>query len=219
MKRQIIGFSTLLTIAFLAAPAFAQNDQAPEGAAAGSSAGSAGIDDNDDKPFTNAVRKAALKGHHSSEYIDSLVELGMHYNRQGHAVDATKVLSQALSIIDSGAMKPAPANRRPDSITVEQKGEVTSGRVNRTPTPYEDTLSNLLPALVEAEISAGQLKQAETHVKRLIHTPAHDQVSGKVNLMSAYRRYAEILRKQHRTAQANEYDKKADDINHSFKGL
>ncbi|HEY9774259.1 MAG TPA: hypothetical protein V6C81_10710 [Planktothrix sp.] len=214
---------SLATAIVVTAPAYSQgataSDEFAAGSSAGSSPGSPGLDDSDDKPFLDAVRKASPGGKRGPDYIDSLIQLGMHYNRQNKFAAAAKALSQALAVIDSGGIKPSPADRAPDSITVEQSGDTASARVNRTPTPYEDTMADLLPALIDAETNCGQLNLAEKNVKRLIDLPAHDQLRAKLNLMSAYRQYSVILLKQHRSNEAVEFQQKADDINHSFKGL
>jgi hypothetical protein len=185
-----------------------------------SSPGSPGMAENE-AAFLAEVRKAEKKGKSSQAYIGSLLALGMHYNRVGRFADAVRVMRQALAIVDGGALKPTPAAKRVPERTVvkEHNNGVVSAEVVRQPLPYEEILEELLPQLVSAEISAGDLRSAELHVKRLISFAGSNEVRGKLNLISAYSSYAEICRKQHRQKEADMYQRKADEINRSFKPL
>jgi hypothetical protein len=207
---------------------FAQEGgQAPPGVAGGgqpgASAGSAGMED-EEKIFRDGVNKAEKHGGHSREYIDSLVQLGMHYNRQRRFADATKTLSKALTIIDAGTIKPTPEkDKRPEKVVETRSGNGASGTVGihviKTPMPYEETMAELLPQLIDAEIGTNKLKAAEVHVKRLIAVPAPNSLRHKMNLMFACNRYSEILRKENRIKEADDYQARANAINNSFTGL
>lgn len=201
---------------------FAQVEGGGEpGASAGgspgvSSPGSAGMPD-EPAIYEREVRKAAKKGKRSLEYIGSLLALGMHYNRSRNFTKASATLNQALAIIDAGALKPtALKDRTPDKI-IEHQGEGTvSAEIVHKPLPYEETLQELLPQLVTAEIGANQLAPAEIHLKRQIKLSSSNPVADKLSLMSAYSQYAELMRKLHRNKEAAEYQRKADKINSSF---
>ncbi|HEY9787371.1 MAG TPA: hypothetical protein V6D17_18420, partial [Candidatus Obscuribacterales bacterium] len=160
------------------------------------------------------------RGKRSRAYIDALVNLGMHYNRTERFRDASRVLQQALSLADSGVLKPTPPQNRVPERVVEIKGNQNDGvvgaQVIRQSLPYEEVMEGLLPQLITAEIGANQLMAAETHVKRLIKLAGTNPVTSKLNLMSAYTSYAQILRKLHRHKEADAYQRKADDINRSF---
>jgi hypothetical protein len=185
-----------------------------------SSSGSPGMAENE-AAFLAEVRKSEKKGKSSQAYIGSLLALGMHYNRTGRFADAVRVMKQALAIVDGGALKPTPeAKRIPERTLVKEHGNgVVSAEVVRQPLAYEEILEELLPQLVSAEISAGDLRSAEVHVKRLISFAGSNDVRQKLNLISAYTSYAEICRKQHRQKEADMYQRKADEINRSFKPL
>ncbi|MBU6451064.1 MAG: hypothetical protein KGS72_04745 [Cyanobacteria bacterium REEB67] len=60
----------------------------------GASSGSHGISDDNDAPFLKDVQKAKKFGATSREYIGSLCELGMHYNRKGQYLLAHKILTK-----------------------------------------------------------------------------------------------------------------------------
>lgn len=189
------------------------------GSTAGSSSGSAGMPD-EPAVYERSVRNAAKKGKTSRQYIESLVALGMMYNRLQNYAKAASNLNQALTIVDSGALKPTAAKDRKPDTTVEKQGQGTvSIEITHTPMPYEETLQGLLPQLATAEIGANQLAAAEIHLKRLMKMSTLNPVADKVSLMYAYSQYAEVLRKLHRNKEAAEYQSKADKINSSFIGL
>lgn len=195
-------------------------DSANQPGVSGSSPGSEGMPDTD-AIYQAAVAKSAKKGKTSIGYINSLIGLGMHYNRVNRFSDAARVLRQALQIIDAGAMKPAPNSvRKPEKVieTHESNGTV-SATVERTPYPYEETMQELLPQLASAELSSNQLDFAEQHLNRLIKIKGPNGVADKVTLMSAYSTYAELMRRKHRPKDAAMYQRKADEINASFKPL
>src|SRR5579885_2341772 len=189
-----------VTIFVLTSPAsLAQSNSYGAGGVAGSSSGSPGLPDTEAE-YIGMVQRAVKKGKTSVEYINALIALAMHYNRQNRFQDASKTLNQALSIVDGGALKPTPANeRKPEKIVEQQHGDGTvSAEVVRTPMPYEETVQGLLQQLVTAEIGSNQLASAEKHLKRLINLKAGNEVADKVSLMSAYMQYSELLRKLHR---------------------
>lgn len=186
------------------------------GVAAGSSQGSSGMPDTGAE-YLKLVKQAEHKGKTSREYIGSLIGLGMHYNRQEQFPQAIKALRQALSIIDAGAIKPAPTNERvPEKIIEHHQGETVSAEVVRTPYPYEETMQELLPQLITAEMGANDLAAAERHIKRLIGIKGPNDVADKMSLINAYTQYAELMRKLKRPGEAEAYQKKADEINASF---
>lgn len=182
--------------------------------------GSAGMDDSEGH-YLAAVKQAGIRGKTSREYIESLIGLGMHYNRQEDFGKAARTLRQALAIIDAGALKPTPAQARKPERIVEKRhdGGVVSAEVVRSPMPYEETLEELLPQLLTAESGENNLAQASAHMKRLIALPGTNPVAKKASLMSAYMQYAELLRKRGLTKEAESYERKADEINRSFKPL
>jgi len=190
-----------------------------EGEAGCSSPGSEGMPDTDSQ-YLKLVTKAAKSGLRSQLYIGSLIDLGMHYNRVGKYAQACTALTKALTIVDSGALKPTPqAKRVPDKI-IEHKGDGTvSAEVIHQPLPYEETLEALFPPLVESEIATNKFAIAEIHIKRQMKLATANGVTGKINLMSAYGQYANLLNKMKRPREAAIYQKKADDINATFKGL
>lgn len=222
-----------LAITLLIQPAYAQGrGEAPpaaadvpgtsesiEGEAGCSSPGSEGMPDTD-AMYLKLVGQAAKFGLKSQRYIGSLIDLGMHYNRVGKYAQACSALTKALTIVDSGALKPTPtAKRVPDKI-IEHHGDGTvSAEVVHQPLPYEETLEALFPPLVESEIATNRFAIAEIHIKRQIGLATENGVSGKINLMSAYGQYAVLLKKMKRYREAANYQKKADDINATFKGL
>lgn len=190
------------------------------GVSGGSSPGSTGMEDSE-ASNKRAVEQAKKKGYNSREHIGSLLGLGMFYNRQDRFAEASKVLRQALSIIDAGAMKPTPEkDRKPEKIIETQHpGGVVSAQVVRTPMPYEEMLQDLLPQLATAEIGAKEFKGAEVHIKRLLALKGPNGVADKLAQMSAYSLYAELMRKMGRMKESAEYQRKADEINASFKPL
>lgn len=222
-----------LAITLLTQPAFAQGrGEVPPGAADNpdssesvegepgcSEPGAEGMPDTD-AMYLKLTSQAAKSGLRSQRYIGSLIELGMHYNRVGKYTQACNALTKALAIIDSGALKPTPiAKRVPDKI-IEHHGDGTvSAEVVHQPLPYEETLEALFPPLVESEIATNRFAFAEIHIKRQIGLATANGVSGKINLMSAYGQYAILLKKMKRHREAAIYQKKADDINATFKGL
>ncbi|HEY9713463.1 MAG TPA: hypothetical protein V6C72_08325 [Chroococcales cyanobacterium] len=196
------------------------DSQAVAGASSGSSPGSAGMEERE-SAFLSELKRAERSGRRSQAYIGSLLRLGMYYNRQNQFSKATGSLSQALSLIDSGALHPTPAKDiRPERV-IEKAGPggTVSATVVRTPMPYEEVLQDLLPQLVTAEIGCNLLASAEKHIKRLIALQGTNPVTAKLNLMTAYTQYAELLHKQHRDKEARVYEKKAQEINSSFKPL
>ncbi|HEY9733701.1 MAG TPA: hypothetical protein V6C89_17430 [Drouetiella sp.] len=213
---------TLLFLCFhtgLASLAQQANDESGSGVS-GSAPGSEGMPDTD-AVYQSAVAKSAKNGKTSLAYIGSLVALGMHYNRVNRPVDAARTLRQALQIIDAGALKPAAnAFRNPEKI-IESRGAhgTVSAMVERTPYPYEETLQELLGQLASAEMSSSQLDLAEQHLSRLIKLKGPNDASDKVSLMSAYSSYAELMRRRHKPKEAAMYQRKADEINASFKPL
>lgn len=187
------------------------------GAPGASSPGNPGMPDSE-STYLSDLRKASKKGPQSKSHIAALLALGMHYNRSGRYADATRVLRQALTTMDGGAIKPTPLkDRKPERIieNTENQGTV-SATVIRQPMPYEEIMEELLPQLISAEIGAGDLRNAETHVKRLINFAGSDDVRQKLNLIAAYSSYAEICKKQNRMKEAEIYKRKADEINKSF---
>lgn len=214
--RMILSLALLVALASISS---AQDNEVP-GASGGSSPGSSGMDDTEAEHLS-IVRQSEKKGKTSRDYIGSLLGLGMHYNRHERFAQAARTLRQALSIIDAGALKPTPdKDRKPERI-VEQHhpGGVVSAQVIRTPMPYEETLQELLPQLITAEIGANELAPAEAHIKRLIALAGPNEVADKLALMSAYSQYAELRRKQHRDKEAEQFQRKADEISRSFKPL
>ncbi len=221
-----ILFSLLILCCHYIQVSYAQETSGDSGASgsetgvSGSVPGSEGMPDTD-AVYQAAVAKSAKKGKTSAAYVGSLIALGMHYNRVNRPIDASRVLKQALQIIDAGALKPAPnAIRKPEKI-VETSGNdgTVSAKVERTPYPYEETLQELLPQLVSAELSSNQLAFAEQHLNRLIKLKGPNDVADKVSLISAYSSYAELMRRRHRPKEAAAYQRKADEINASFKPL
>jgi tetratricopeptide (TPR) repeat protein len=192
---------------------------AQESASGTSVSGSRGMDDEGEPAFQRVVKQASKYGLRSVEYAGALTELGLYYNRCGRYADAARVLGQALQIVDRGAVHPTPPFKEKPPLVEHHPGGVVSATNVNPPTPYEDLLSNLLPALFSAEVESGKYPQAEAHIKRLIAMRSPNDVMQKLNLMQAYSVYAKLLRKTGRTAQANEYEKKADAINKSFKPL
>lgn len=206
-------------IVSFAQSSFAQGSDGEPGVSA-SSPGSEGMPDTD-AIYQAAVTKSAKKGKTSKSYINSLIALGMHYNRVNRFSEAAKVLRQALQIIDAGALKPTQGSaRKPETVieTHESNGTV-SATIQRTPYPYEETMQELLPQLASAELSSNQLDFAEQHLNRLIKIKGPNGVADKVTLMSAYSTYAELMRRKHRPKDAAMYQRKADEINASFKPL
>ncbi len=205
--------------------ACAQAPDGSSGAASGStgmgqsSSGSAGMPDTD-AVYKKQVAECAAKGKRSLAYIGSLVNLGMHYNRKNEYENAELALSKALKIIDGGALLPLPGSTAegPPTITEHADGTV-SATINKPKTPYEDTLGDLLPALIKAETECRHWQPAETHVKRLIKMADTNRIIRVPNLMFAYSQYAELLAKQHRNKEAEIYRKKAEAINKSIRPL
>ena len=185
-----------------------------------SSPGSEGMPDTD-SVYQAAVVKSAKQGKRSLPYVQSLMALGMHYNRVNKFADASKALKQALLLIDAGALKPAPnAERKPERIIEKhESNNVVSAQIVRTPYPYEETLQELLPQLVTAELGTNELDLAESNLKRLLKIKGANPVADKLSLMSVYSSYAEIMRRRHRPKDAAMYQKKVDEINASFKPL
>ena len=185
-----------------------------------SSAGSEGMPDTD-SVYQAAVIKSAKQGKRSMSYIQSLIALGMHYNRVNKFQDAGKALKQALQIIDAGALRPAPNDdRKPERIIEKhESNDVVSAQILRTPYPYEETLQELLPQLVTAQLGTNELDLAESYLKRLLKLKGANPVADKLSLMSVYSSYAEIMRRRHRPKDAAVYQKKVDEINSSFKPL
>lgn len=208
----------------LSLPVFAQEGEpgVSGGVSSGSSAGSAGMPDVPEF-YEKEVARAARKGKRSQAYIGSLIALGMHYNRAGRYEKASSTLNQALAIIDSGALKPMPAKARiPDRIVETRTGDTVSAQNIHQPLPYEETLQELWPQLATAEVGANQLAAAEIHIKRWIKfntSSSVNPVADKLGMMSAYSQYAELLRRTHRSKEAKEYQRKADEINSSFVPL
>lgn len=178
------------------------------------------MEDQGPAAFEKIVRDAKVKyGIRSKQYIGSLMELGMYYNRHDRFVDAQRVLTEGLKLIDSGVVKPSPKTPElPPIVQTHGDGTVSATNVNPRK-PYEEMMENLLPALVQAEIATKNYKLAETHIKRQIALSAQNEVTGKLNLISAYTAYASLLRKLGRAAEAKSYEQKADAINKSFTPL
>jgi tetratricopeptide (TPR) repeat protein len=186
----------------------------------GASSGSQGMSDDSDGPFLKDVQKAKKFGVTSREYIGSLCELGMHYSRKGQYAVAQKKMTEALAIVDKGALKPTKGSVEEKSPTVVEHSDGTvSATINKPPAPYEETLEQLLPALIEADINSNHLIEGETHVKRLIDMAQKNRIHKVPGLMFAYNQYAEILAKMHRTKEAKHYKDEADKINKSFRPL
>jgi tetratricopeptide (TPR) repeat protein len=189
------------------------------GGEAGSAPGSAGMDEEGESAFQRVVNDAKKHGSQSTQYAGALVQLGMYYNRCARYADAVRVLSEALAIVDRGALRPTPPFKERPPLVQQHPGGVVSATNVNPPTPYEDFMANLLPALFTAEIESGKYVPAEAHIKRLIQMRAPNDVMQKLNLMQAYSSYADLLRRTGRATQAAEYEKKAADINKSFKPL
>ena len=171
-------------------------------------------------PYLSRVKNSAKKGLNSVQHMQDLIGLGMHYNRAGRYADASRTLKQALKIHDI-ALKPTPPSaRRPERVIERDHGNGTvSAEVVSVPMPYEETLQDLLPQLISAELEANELTVAETHIKRLIALKGTNPVADKLSLMSAYSSYSQLMRKLHRPKDAEMYQRKADEINSSFKPL
>lgn len=206
MKRLIL----LLVCIWLCEPCLAQG---------GSSPGSPGMDEEGEPAFQRIVQQAKKHGLQSAQYAGALTELGLYYNRCARYRDAVRVLKQALQIVDSGALKPTPPFKEKPPLVQHHPGGVVSATNVNPPTPYEDLISNLLPALFSAETETANYKDAELHIKRLIQLRAPNDVAHKLNLMQAYSSYATLLRKLGRTAEAKRYEQMADEINKSFRPL
>jgi hypothetical protein len=154
-------------------------------------------------------------------YIGALLDLGMHYNRGDQFARASQILTQALQLVDSGVLKPSSKEARqdrPPQVETQENGTVSTTSINPL-RPYEELMDNLLPALIEAQIGASQYAPAESTIKRLIASTGSNEVSHKLNLEFAYSRYATVLRKLNRLAEANQYQRKADEIHNSFRPL
>jgi len=184
-----------------------------------SSPGSEGMPDTD-ALYLKETRQAQKKGLNSREYIGSLIGLGMHYNRTGKANDARIALLKALTIIDAGALKPTKGSVKEQAPTVVEHGDGTvSATVNKPPCPYEETLEQLLPALVEAETQSNHLAEGEVHIKRLITMAQTERIQRVPNLMFAYNQYSQLLTKMHRAREAAHYKQEAEKINSTIRGL
>lgn len=217
---------TLIAAAFassvhLLAPAFAQPDSGQrqcgsEQGQPGSTEGSPGMEEEGEPPYLKRVQQAKKKGVRNVEYVRSLLGLGMLYNRQERFADAQRVLTEALALVDAGVIKPSPHTEPRQPIIETHVNGTVSATNTDPPKPYEELMQDLLPGLVQAEIANRKFKLAETHIKRQIALVPSNQVTGSVNLMSAYSSYANLLRKLGRTAEAKTYDAKADAINRSF---
>lgn len=185
----------------------------------GSSEGSPGMDEQGEPAFLKNLQEARKQGPKSIQYIGSLLDLGMFYNRRERYADAERVLLQALAIVDSGALRPSPKTAPRPPIVQHHPGGVVSATNCDPPKPYEELMQNLFPALVTAEIENSKYAAAEAHIKRMIALVPSNEVTGSLNLMSAYSSYATLLRKQGRVREAQIYEQKADAINKSFKPL
>jgi tetratricopeptide (TPR) repeat protein len=217
-KRNQFALVAMVAVLVLGVDTMAQDGQSG-GAPGCSSPGSAGMDEQGEPAFLQVVQKGRAQGTKSVPYMQSLIELGMFYNRQGRYADAARVLTEALNIVDGGALKPSII-RPPVPPLVQHHNNGTVSATNMNPaTPYEDTMASLLPAIVEAQTETKQYALAEKHVKRLIALRAPNDVVYKLNLMSAYGAYAKLLRKQGRTVEAAQYERKMNEINASFKPL
>lgn len=185
-----------------------------------------GMDEQGEPAFKAPVDSARKRfGERSKEYMCSLLDLGMYYNRRQRYADALKVLTASLNLADSGVLskltpkavppqKPAP----PQPVTSADGGVVSIAAGPEQPADLQ-FLQGLLPALIEAEIHQKSYVPAEAHLKRLIAVCHAGGVSDKVALIGAYAQYAELLRKTNRKAEAAKMQKKSDDINSSFVGL
>jgi hypothetical protein len=181
----------------------------------GSSPGSPGMEDSE-RNYQNLARNSQKKGARSVQYAGSLLDLGMHYNRANEFKKAESALLQSLAIIDSGALKPTSGyQERPPRVEQHGNGVVSATNMN-TPTPYEDMMENLLPALISSESGCGHLTRAEEHCKRLIAICNSNAGRRLPGLMSAYWQYADVLRKMHRTKEAEQFQRKGDQINKSI---
>lgn len=190
-----------------------------ESSGSGSSPGAAGMPDSESF-YLRQLKQAQKKGLQSRDYIGSLIDLGMHYNRQGRYVDAQKSLARALAIIDGGALTPTKGSveEKAPTVTHHENGTV-SATVNKPEAPYEETLEQLLPALVEADIESNHLTAGEVHVKKLIALAQNNRIHKVPNLMFAYNQYSKLLQKQHRNVEAAKYKQEADKINSTIRGL
>lgn len=222
LHERLIVFSWLMLISFIPKPALGQIAIGPiaDANVGVSSTGSEGMPDTD-SVYQAVVAKGAKQGKRSMPYMQSLIALGMHYNRVNRFADASKALKQALQIIDAGALKPAPnAERKPERIAEKhESNDVVSAQIVRTSYPYEETLQELLPQLVTAELGTNELDLAESNLKRLLKIKGANPVADKLSLMSVYSSYAEIMRRRHLPKDAAMYQKKVDEINASFKPL
>lgn len=193
-------------------------DGMPDGVP-GSSEGSAGMPDTESF-YLKELKPAAKNGARSPQYVGALLGLGMHYNRANRFRDAERVLLQALTLVDSGAIKNVKRAPHVPAIkeTVHPDGTVSAENMN-PPSDYEQMMENLLPALIDAEIKSNHYVPAETHIKRCIAFLSRPGAFGGPGLMSAYWQYSELMRKQKRFKEAAMYKKKGDDINATFVGL
>ena len=82
--------------------------------------------------------------------------------------------------------------------------------------PYEETLEQLLPAIVEADLHSNHLQEGETHVKRWIEMARTNRIHRVPALIMAYNQYSAILTKLHRNKEADHYKQEADKINKSI---
>lgn len=201
--------------------------EGPDGQPGASSPGSMGMEEQGEPAFKAPVAAARRKfGERSKEYVCSLLDLGMYYNRHQRYADGLKVLSASLTLADTGVLskmvpkavptkKPAP----PPQPVTSPDGTVVS--IDAGPGQPADVqfLQGLLPALIEAETHQRLYGPAETHIKRLIAICRAGGVADKVALMGAYSQYAELLRKTNRKVEAAKMQKQADVINSSFVGL
>lgn len=209
---------------------------APDGEP-GFSPGSTGMDESE--PATLAlVNKARAKyGATSVEYMQELLNLGMFYNRQERSRDAVRVLLKSLALADAGNLKVLVAREAreaharkiaaakssatpPAGGGVSSPGDTVSSPINTEERRVDvEFLQSVLPPLAEAEIKLKLYPAAETHIKRYMTLAQQQGAAGKINLVSAYWQYAELLSHTGRRAQAEVYKKKGDAINSTFIGL
>lgn len=224
--KSLIALSFSFTF-FISSTCFAQTPvQEPGGQPGVVSPGSPGMEELGEPAFLAPANTARQKyGEKSVQYMRSLLDLGMYYNRHDRSSDAVRVLTKSLALADSGLLARLAPKAVPGKIaskpkvTISADGATVSVENNDPQAADTQFLEGLLPALAEAEMNIKMYPAAEVHLRRLIGVAQSGRVEDKVTLMSAYWQYAELMRRTNRKAQAQEYQKKGDAINNSFVPL
>ena len=217
------GFIALIVTALYQAimpAAIAQSAVSGSPGSTQSSPGAEGEADNP-KPYILALQTAKKHGRNSASYIDALIDLGLYYNRRQNWQQARLYLTEALAIIDGGALKPTigSVEEKAPTIVPDPKSGTVSATINKPPSPYESTLEQLLPALAEAEQNSNHSSQAAAQIRRLINLAENNRINRVPNLLSAYNLYSQILKGMHRDKEAAHYKEKAEQLNKSIVGL